>query len=423
MERVQSLILREYVACPGCDAPTILRIGVAVTPGERQPFSVRCQLCGSAIRGQLVTTEDARASVQLEEAPLLPEDASEDWQVLTTHPAFPFIPGTEASPFLDMTTVLDDMTMPYFGAVGEFNGLSEGDWPQLERAFQFYFAEDWPRFDTAMSRLLEGNWPETPDMVMRHDLIHRLLTVMIIPLEPTGQYLGMQMEIWQRAEPSQELIDYLRQASVQADILALHKRIFRQISYLIEIRNTWTPVLPFLWLNRLGRDVPTEWRLPGDDFAILRGAYQQNFELSCQALPMLVVIQNAADGRSAEIIYREGEESPWIPARLPANSRPPRTLAQFKKLNAEAKEAFLDRFPTTEENWIDAFDRSIRNAIAHADVDEVVATGEITTGKGATQSYIEFVESVAKQLQLLLLWLNLAKLLRVCGLLAGRQVA
>jgi hypothetical protein len=390
-----------------------------VTPGERQPFSVRCQVCGSAIRGQLVTTEDASATVQLDEAPLLPEDASKEWQVLTTHPAFPFLPGTEFSPFLDMTTALDDMTMRYFGAVGEFNGLATGDWRQLERAFQFYFAEDWPRFDAAISRLLEDNWPATPDMVMRHDLIHRLLTVMIIPLDPGGKFRDMQMEIWQRAEPSQELIDHLRQASVQADFLALHKRIFRQISYLIEIRHTWTPVLPFLWLNRLGRDVPAEWRLAGDDFAILRGAYQQNFELSCQALPMLVMIQNTAEGRAAGIIYREGQESPWIPAGFPANSRPPRTLAQFRRLNAEAKEAFLDRFPTAEENWIDIFDRSIRNAIAHADIDEVVATGEITTGKGATQSYIEFVESVAKQLPLLLLWLNLAKLFRVCGLLAG----
>jgi hypothetical protein len=64
---------------------------------------------------------------------------------------------------------------------------------------------------------------------------------------------------------------------------------------------------------------------------------------------MLVVIQNAANGRPAETIYREGEGSPWIPAKLPANSRPPRTLSQFKKLKAEAKEAFLDQFQTTEE--------------------------------------------------------------------------
>ncbi len=343
--------------------------------------------------------------------------------MITTHPAFPFIPDTEASPFLDITAALGDASMPYFQVVGQFNGLATQDWPQLERAFQFYLAEDWKRLDTAMSRLLKDNWPEAPNMMVRHDLIHRLLTVIIVPLDLNGFYAGAQKEIWQRAQPSQELIDYLRQASVQAWLLSLQKRLFCQISYLIEIRNTWAPALPFLWLNRLGRDVPNDWRLPGDDFAILRGAYQQNFELSCQALPMLVVTQNAADGRPATIIHRDAEPSPWIPPKLPATSKPPRTLAQFKKLNAEAKEAFLDRFSVTEASWIDAFDRSIRNAIAHADTDEVVTTGEITTGKGITLSYLRFVESVAKQLQLLLLWLNLVKLFRVYGLLAGQQEA
>ena len=137
----------------------------------------------------------------------------------------------------------------------------------------------------------------------------------------------------------------------------------------------WTPALPSLWVDRLGYKIPDEWRLPGDDFAILRGAYQQNFELSCQALSMLVATQNAADGRSATVIRLDTESSPWIPSKLPPNLRP-RTLAQFKKLTAEAKEAFLDRFPVTEGYWLDAFDRSIRNAIAHADADEVVTAGK-----------------------------------------------
>ena len=69
---------------------------------------------------------------------------------------------------------------------------------------------------------------------------------------------------------------------------------------------------------------------------------------------------------------------------------------------------------------MDAFNRQIRNAIAHADADEVVAKAEITTGKGATLSYLEFVESLFKQLELLMLWLNLAKLFRVYDFLASR---
>jgi hypothetical protein len=399
----------------------MLRIGVAVLPGERQPFSVYCPKCSSTIKGQLITTKDADVSARLDEAPVVAEDSSEDWQIITTHPTFPFTPGTEFSPFINIGTVLGNAAIPYFRAIGGFNGTIEQDWPQLERAFQFYLAEDWPKFDTTMTRLLEKGWPENPDMVQRHDIIHRILLVVILSLDPGGLYEDMQREIWERAHPSQELITYLRQQSVQANLLALQKRIFRQIGHLIEIRHIWLPVIPFLWLNRLGRMAPEEWRLPGDDFAILRGSYQQNFELSRQALPLLVVTQNAADGREAVTIRLDSDPSPWIPSKLPKNVSPPRTLAQFAKLNSEAQEAFLDRFPVTEVGWLDAFDRRIRNAIAHADADAVVATGTITIGKGATLSYLTFVESIVKQLQLLLLWLNLAKLFRVYDLLAGNK--
>jgi hypothetical protein len=320
-----------------------------------------------------------------------------------------------------MATVLGDLAMPYFGTVAQFNGIAAKDWPQLERAYQFYTNENWDKFDNAMTRLLQGEWPDSPNMLVRHDVIHRLLLAVVLPLRPSGGYSKLQKEIWQRAQPSPQLVTYVRRSAVQSEIRALQKRVFRQLAHLIEIRQMWLPVLPFLWLSDVGRSAPSDWRLPGDDFTILRGAYQQNFELSCQALPLLVVAQNAANGRDAEVIRLDSESSPWIPQSLPENSKQPRTLVQFKKLTAEGKEAFLDRFPVTEASWHNTFDRGIRNAIAHADVDQVVATGEITTGKGATLTYVRFVESIVRQLQLLLLWLNLAKLFRVYYLLADES--
>jgi len=362
-------------------------------------------------------------SARLDEAPIVAENYSEDWQEITTHPSFPFIPDTSFSPFLAVGMALGDAARPYYKVVGQFNHIAAKDWPQLERAFQFYLAEDWARFDTAMSRLLDENWPDSPDMLQRHDIIHKLLLVIMAPLDPSGRYTGMQAEIWQRAQPSQELVSYVRQQAVQEELLALQRRLFRQIAHMIEIRQMWMPVIPFLWLNTLERPAPAGWRLPGDDFTVLRGSYQQNFELSCQALPLLVATQNAADGRDATIIRVDSDSSHWIPSGLAGGtrSRPPRTLAQFKRLNAEAKEAFLEKFPVTEASWLDAFDRHIRNAIAHADVDEVVATAEIATGSGATLSYLTFVESLIKQLQLLMLWLNLAKLFRVYNFLATQE--
>lgn len=400
----------------------MLRIGVAVEPGGQQPFSVRCPRCDSAIRGRLITTENADVSAQLDEAALLTQDASDDWQIITTHPAFPFMPDTDQSPFISLGDVLGNAAMPYFEAVGQFNGLASGDWTQLERAFQFYLAEDWERLDRSMSVLMSDSWPESPNMVARHDLIHRLPTVMILPLDPGGGLYGdAQPEIWKRAEPSEALVQYVRDPANQMEFLSLQKRLFRQISHMIHLREMWMPSLPYLWLNRLGVTAPDGWRLPGDDFAILRGTYQQNFELSCQALPTLIAVQNSAEGRPATRICLPDEPSPWVPDALSNKENSPRTLAQFKKMTAERKIAFLDRFPATEAMWWDAFDRQLRNAIAHADTDEVVSTGNIVTGKGVAFSYLSFVESVAKQLALLLLWLNLAKLLRVYYVLDMKQ--
>jgi hypothetical protein len=407
------MILRVYTSCPGCDTPTILRIGVAVVPGDQQPFSVRCGNCSATIHGRLITEEPGFARAELSEAPLLSEDAAEEWQVITTHPSFPFTTDTEFSPFIDITNVLGDMAPAFFQSTGQFNGIALGDWPRLERAFEFYFSENWDRFDKTMAQILEEQWPQVPNMVTRHDLIHRLLTSMIISLDPMSSYGDVQNEIWRRAQPSQELVDYVQQEQAQSGFTAIQKRLFRQIEHIVSIRHMWMPVLAYLWLKRRGRDVPDGWRLPGNDFAILRGVYQQNLELSCQALPMLIATQNAADGRPATLLCVDSIPSVWRPPKLSEKTRSPRTLAEFSKARAEIKEAFLDQFPLTEASWFEAFDRRVRNAIAHADTDEVVSTEAIMMGKHTTLSYMDFVETIPKQLQLLLLWLNLAKLFRV----------
>ncbi|MGW0239849.1 hypothetical protein [Micromonospora chalcea] len=411
------MIIGVYTVCPGCETPTLLRIGVAVSPGEQQPFAARCPECKSEIRGKLGTTAEADAAVHLDEAQIVPDSYSKDWQVVTIHPAFPSTPGAWTSPFLESVGILGDAYEAYFRAVGRFNGIAAGDWPKLERAFQFYFAEDWDRFDVTMARLLEENWPAKSSTIMRHDVIHRLLIMMLCLLDPASPYPPLKREIWRRAQPSPELLSHLSEPAVKEELLALQRRIFEQISHLISIRHTWLPALQVLWAHRLGRPAPKDWRLPGEDFIVLRDAYRQHFELSCQSLSMLIVAQNVADGRLPTEILSDGDAEPWIPEALPGRFRnsPPRNLAQFRRLTAEAKEAYLDRLPDVQSVWHQVFDRGVRNAIAHADADIEAATGVITTGKGGGHTYVDFVESVIKQMQLLILWLDLAKLLRIYG--------
>lgn len=413
----EMMILRVHVACPGCDTPTVLRIGIGVAPGEKQPVAVRCGQCGSTIRGELGTNRDADVFPNFEGILESPEDDS-DWPVITTHPSFPFASETTMSPFIEISMVLGDATAPCFEAIAQFRSIASGDWLHLERAFQFYFAEGWERFDATMSRLLEEQWPANPSMLGRHDSIHRLTWIALTPLDPGQRYLQMQKELWARAAPNRSLAVYLTQEKIQTEVAALQRRIFRQIAHLVEIREMWLPAVPLLWLEASGRDVPETWKLPGEDFPILRGVYQQNFELSCQFLPLLVAVQNSADGREPSRLEESSSGLAWVPAGLPESvKQPPRTIPQFKKLTAEGREAYLEKYPVIEAAWFESFSRGIRNAIAHADVDEVVATGEIVTGKGERASYLSFVEAVVKQIQLLQLWLNFAKLIRIYAVL------
>jgi hypothetical protein len=130
---------------------------------------------------------------------------------------------------------------------------------------------------------------------------------------------------------------------------------------------------------------------------------------------MAVAVQNTAEGRPAEQIRIKGDSKAWIPYGLASNAAP-RTLTQFKKANAETKELYLDKFSTTRSAWTGVFDRKLRNSIAHADAEFVISTGQIETTKGSGYSYLDFVKSTVSQTQMVLLWLDFAKLCRIYAL-------
>ena len=88
-------------------------------------------------------------------------------------------------------------------------------------------------------------------------------------------------------------------------------------------------------------------------------------------------------------------------------------MPQFRKARAEVKELYLDRYPKTAAAWASAFDRKLRNAIAHGDAKLDAGTGDIVTGKGQRMSYAEFAKSIVNQTQLILLFL------RSCGSFAA----
>jgi hypothetical protein len=265
---VEYLIKRLYAVCPGCDTPTIIRIGVGVA--QRQRILVHCPACSSPIRGHLTAAEDV--TVELNEVQLLVPDQGISWQTVTTHPDFPLDPTTKFSPFIEATMAFGDHYMSFQKAMAGFHHMIAHNWAQVERAYRFYLAQDWPRYDAAMNRLLGEEWPQEPTMLVRHDAVHRLLSIVLLPLGPNGDYPRAKDELWARARVNPQGFASFCAKSATTELLSLQRRLFDQLRRLVEIRDAWAPALALVYLDLLDRPVPDSWRLPGDDFHLLRDA-------------------------------------------------------------------------------------------------------------------------------------------------------
>ncbi|TCO47862.1 hypothetical protein EV646_105420 [Kribbella antiqua] len=348
--------------------------------------------------------------------PRVPEP--ENWlnvQSITTHPDFPTDPSAPLiSPFIAAAQAFGG-DFPKFGEMlGSFHSFADQKWPVLERAYGFYLKEDWPLFDRAMSELLDGEWPENPSMLQRYDVLHRVIAIGLLPLGPGGEYLAAKQEIWAASPATDGFVGYCASMD-DAELAGLQRRLFDQIRRMIGERAIWSPALALMYLDIFKREAPSGWRLPGEDFHILRDAYQQSYELCSQALYLLVAAKNVEEGRDATKICAADYSSGWVPQIDGNQKKLPKTIAQFKKLTSELKELYLEKFPVTRSVWDTFFNRRTRNAIAHADVDFVVSSGMITTGKGDELTYIDFVKSTVGQLQMLILFTDYVKLCRIYG--------
>ncbi|MEV6891008.1 hypothetical protein [Kribbella sp. NPDC051137] len=341
-----------------------------------------------------------------------------DAQSITTHPDFPTDPSaTIESPFISASMAFGGDFMRFSKILGEFHSFADQAWPILERAYGFYLQEKWDLFDRAMAELLgKENWPDEVSMLRRYDVLHRVLSVGLLPLGPSGDYPVAKKEIWAVSRASIQSFGEYCAAIDDSELAKLQRRLFDQIRRMMEHRAIWSPALALTYLDVLGRRIPNEWRLPGDDFHILRDAYRQNYEVCCQILWLVVAAKNTEEGRPAAEICSPDYSFGWVP-QAEGGKKLPKTLAQYKKATSEVKELYLDKFPSTRDAWDAIFNRSIRNAIAHADADFVIETGMIATGKGDDLSYMDFVKSTVgqMQMQMLMLFIDYVKLCRIYG--------
>ncbi|WP_146192642.1 hypothetical protein [Streptomyces sp. A244] len=265
-----------------------------------------------------------------------------------------------------------------------------------------------------MKRNFEEVWPDNPSALDRHTALHRILYMLVSSIDPDGAYPKSKRDAWSRTfKKEAEFAKCAHSIITKPEFIAVNKRASEQFLNLLRSNQEWTPALTVVHLRAIGSPIPQGWQFPAGRIDSLRDAYRQNFEVSCQILPLVIRMQNIAEGRDSEIIRDPADAQGWAPGALNPRDQV-NNLNQYTKSRAATKEAYLDRHTLLRYYWNGAFNRDVRNSIAHAEFDYTMHDGMISY-KGREVPYYTFTEALIKQISLLAFWLDLCKLFKIYG--------
>ncbi|MFI9112740.1 hypothetical protein [Streptomyces venezuelae] len=336
-----------------------------------------------------------------------------DWKVVNTYGDLPSTSSEEHSSFIFATQVFGDQFMAYFKCVGIVREFEERV-DAIEHAYGFYLQERWDLLDSVMRRSFEDAWPKSPSVLDRHTYLHRILSVLAAALDPNGFYPRAKRELWSRTFGKEENFSELAfRVTTDSNFEVINRRLSDQLVRLLRDAADWIPALAIAHLRAGRMSIPEDWRVPLVRIDTLRDAYRQNFEVSCQMLPLVVRMQNMTEGRDIDVIRDPGLPGGWAPRTLL-----PRDLVnnvnQYTKAKASTKEAYLNRNSRLRHFWNSAFTRDVRNGIAHAEFDYVMHDGIVRYKDVEVPQYV-FVEALIQQIALLVFWLDLCKLCKIYG--------
>ncbi|MFI6549635.1 hypothetical protein ACIBO9_40960 [Streptomyces prunicolor] len=338
-----------------------------------------------------------------------------DWQVITTYGDLPNNPESgEFSAFLSAYKIFGDGPFQeYLQHVATARWFGERV-DALEHAYGFYLKEQWDLLDSVMNRNFEEVWPASPSILDRHTLIHRFLYMLVLAIDPKGMYPAAKYATWSRTfNKAAEFSECAHSLISQAEFKAARRRVFEQFMSLLRNYTEWMPTLAVTHLRALGRSIPEGWQVPLGRIDSLRDAYRQNFEVSCQMLPLVIRMQNIAEGRAPDVIRTPGGAGEWEPRTIQPRDYV-NNINQYTKAKAATKEAYLNHNKFLRHYWNSAFSRDVRNSIAHAEFDYVMHDG-IVSYKNREVPYYAFIEALIKQFTLLAFWLDLCKLYEIYG--------
>ncbi|MFH8367410.1 hypothetical protein [Streptomyces sp. NPDC018031] len=412
------MILPIHLECPACEAAILLRVGLS---RDRQRIMVACPDCHSVIRGSIVPSGD-RLLPRFDLPGIKELDhrtPGKEWRVVNTYGDLPSGSAEEFSSFLSVSRVFGDRALWYLRRVTLVRAFAEKADP-LEHAYGFYLQERWDLLDSVMKRRfeedwpIEESWPSGLSELGRHTQLHRIISLLAGAMDPAGHYSRARRELWSRVSRKRAEFSELAFGIIsEPGFSTIHQRVADQFFGLLRDGSEWIPALAIAHLRASRIPVPGDWRVPIGRIDSLRDAYRQNFEVSCQMLPVVIRMQNMAEGRDDGTIRDPALSNGWAPRALRARDLV-NNVQQFAKSKAATKEAYLCRYTHLRHFWHSAFSRDVRNSIAHAEFDYVMHDG-LVRYKGREVPCHVFIEALVEQIVLLVLWLDLCKLCKVYG--------
>jgi len=396
------MITRYYVACPGCDSTILLRLSVGLE--REQPFYFVCRNCNAATRGKLVIWYEPCPGGKLElEAGTVIDGVVPHDQVVNIHPSFPSIPEAGeiweegGSPFLMHQKLLGDRFSEVNSRLNTFCQAKDKDWPKLRRLIGYYIDRNWKPFDDEGRRIFEEEWPRIADDWHRHDIIHKLLDVFLLPLCVNRYYLDMKIE-WCTSSifkhPSKILFSFVSECVESGELRSAQRDIFHCLEQFVENTGGLLPGLSVLLYD--GKNRPSNLRLFRDDFPRLRDLYVATFETCHHLLRYPLATINIQERKNAGD-FGVGRK---------------KSLGAFDKLKNAKKAEYLDCLPVWQAYWPIVLDRNLRNLISHHEIRHDLPSGKLVV-PGEEIPYSDFVSKCILLIHPILAMANALKTLLV----------
>jgi len=394
------------IACGGCEARILLRLGVG--DDAEQPFYVICKSCGVAIRGVLLTLPAPEPSLdlQLDDGRVVGPDAPEE-QIVTLHPELPSRADAEhmadrgGSPFLLNFRLLGRRFDEFMNRRRAFQGFVANNWQGIRRLLTYYLAADWHSFDRQLRRALpEGN-PVPEEAWQRHDVVLKVLTVFLTPLQTSPLQINLMVDWSSRITNPEGRVDvvtrFARERVTSGEVVQRQQDLVHCLELLIQQRAAYLPALAAELYEHGEEEALAELRILRDDFPALRDLYITTFESCHHVLEYVVGSLNA---------WERGDPDDF--------GRPkPASLARFRKLPNAKKAELLHGLPAWERHWDSLLDRPLRNSIGHHSVRHDLPSGNLVFHDGSASPYLELALRVLRLTHPLLLSMQVLKYMHI----------